>query len=77
MDGLTLLHALAQQSWTFHPNSGMAEAFVALVDAGCDVNAKTGSGESVLHVAVMAENSKCVDVLLSRGAFVNSVNRYG
>ncbi len=74
-DGVTLLHAIAQQSWALRVNTGIGSAFLSLIDAGCDVNAKTGSGESVLHFAVMAENQKCVDLLLSRGAFVNAVNR--
>ena len=74
-DGGTLLHAIAQQSWALRGRSGIADSFLFLLDAGCDVNAKTGSGESVLHYAVIAENLKCVDLLLSRGAFVNAVNR--
>lgn len=66
--------------------SGLHEAIVAgdreraikLVDAGANIHAKdTGSGATPLHYAVMRGDQPMVELLIAKGADVNSKTRTG
>ncbi len=57
---------------------GDVAATLKLLDQGMDIEAKDpGSGASPLHYAVMKGRMQIVDVLLSRGADINSRTRNG
>jgi len=57
---------------------GEYTAALKMVEQGADIEAKDpGAGASVLHYAVMRGRMPVIDVLLSRGADVNSRTRMG
>lgn len=58
--------------------AGDRERAIKLVESGADIHAKdTGSGATPLHYAVMRGDQAMVEVLLARGADVNSKTRTG
>jgi serine/threonine protein kinase/ankyrin repeat protein len=50
---------------------------IALLDAGCDVDAADSKGRTPLMYAVAFDRSKVVDLLLKRGANVDAKDHYG
>ena len=63
----------------FHASSiGTPAAVRELIDAGADVNARTGSGNTPLHMAVFSNpNPRVVKVLIEAGANVDARNAEG
>jgi peptidoglycan/LPS O-acetylase OafA/YrhL len=57
--------------------SNHAAVVVAVIDAGADVNARGGLGDTVLHDAVAFGRDEAVAVLLARGADPRIANRSG
>lgn len=57
---------------------GDHESALKMIDRGADIEAKDpGAGASALHFAVMKGNQPLIDLLVSRGADVNSRTRNG
>ena len=74
--GSSFLHAAAQTLWAL--DAAMGEVFADLIASReTDINGKNQQGESPLHVAVLADNSVAVGMLLSAGCFTNVVTRKG
>ena len=62
-------------SWA--AGSNRAAVVAAVVDAGADVNARGGLGDTTLHDAVAFGRDEAVEVLLARGADPRLANRSG
>ena len=62
-------------SWAAYSNH--AEVVAAVLDAGADVNAQGGLGDTTLHEAVAFGRDEAVAVLLDRGADPRIANRSG
>lgn len=62
----TLLHIFSQ--------NGLADQIKAEIEAGADVNAKTGNGLTPLHKSILIETTEIASLLLENGADVNSVD---
>jgi len=48
-----------------------------LIDAGADVNGRTGLGQTPLHVAAANGHGTVVDLLLEKGADIDEVDQFG
>jgi len=53
------------------------ECMEALIEMGCNINAKNFQGETVFHCMVAKKNLSCIVTLLSHGADVNATGRNG
>ena len=58
-------------------DNGQIEAVKKHLDAGTDVNAKSGSGMIPLHYAALEGHKELTELLLGKGADVNAVDDDG
>ncbi|TYI30436.1 hypothetical protein ES332_A05G387600v1 [Gossypium tomentosum] len=56
---------------------GLSAALQSLIDAGCDLNSKTDSGDTALMVCAKFKHEECVEVLTMAGADFGLVNVCG
>ena len=64
--------ALLDAAW-----DGNIEAVKQHLDAGADLNAKDGGGETPLHAAVFKGHKEIVELLIEKGADVNAKAGFG
>ena len=70
--GTTALHA-----WASEMNGRTQEALSVLLDAGSDINARDGDGDTPLHNAAGDGNRVAINMLVAAGADVNAQNSGG
>jgi len=69
----TLLHCAVQSSQNSHlTRDSYVECVLTLLEAGADVNARTDTGCTALHVAATVGSAPIVQALMERGAEVNA-----